>query len=84
MICTRFRTDARARADQRDEIDVTLAMLRKSWNARIAMGRQQLASLQESLHDIERKLEQLLNRLILCPVVLGERGRTRSFPPCTG
>ena len=45
-------------------VDVALAMLRKSWDTRIARGRQQLVMLQESLYDIERKLEQLLDRLM--------------------
>jgi DNA invertase Pin-like site-specific DNA recombinase len=45
-------------------LDLALAILRKCWDARVARGRQQLASLQESLRDIERKVDQLLNRLL--------------------
>ena len=45
-------------------LDLSLSMLRKCWDARVARGRQQFASLQESLHDIERKVEQLLDRLM--------------------
>jgi site-specific DNA recombinase len=45
-------------------LDLALVMLRDCWDARVAKGREQLASLQESLRDIERKVDQLLDRLV--------------------
>ena len=45
-------------------LNLALAMLQNCWDARVIRGRQQLASLQEGLRDIESKVEQLLDRLM--------------------
>jgi site-specific DNA recombinase len=45
-------------------LDRAPAILRKCWDTRVGKVRQLLASLQESLRDIERKVEQLLDRLV--------------------
>ena len=45
-------------------LDLAVEILRRCWDARVAKGRQQLASLQEGLRDIESKVEQLLDRLM--------------------
>jgi len=45
-------------------LELALDVLRDCWDARITKGRQRLASLQETLRDIERKVDQLLDRLM--------------------
>ncbi len=49
---------------KRGLFEIALVILRERWDARVASGRKHLAGLQETLSDVERKVDQVLDRLV--------------------
>jgi hypothetical protein len=44
--------------------NLALALLRDQWSARLASGHERVASLQKELNVIDRKVDQLLDRIV--------------------
>ncbi len=59
-----FEALLRALVPTQGLLDLALDVLRDQWNARASAVREQLASLRHSLRDVERKAEQVLDRLL--------------------